>query len=353
MNAASLQGALRSLPQVEEVLNSPTVRAAAEGAPRALAVEAVRASIEQARSAILDGSADAADVSAIEAAATAAIRKAQAPSLHRVVNATGVVVHTNLGRSVLAPSAVKAAARVAGGYSTLEYDAETLTRGSRHAHCERLLRMLTGAEDAIAVNNNAAAVLLVLSCFGRGRQAVVSRGELVEIGGSFRIPDIMELSGAQMVEVGTTNKTHPSDYESALGAQTGLLVKVHPSNFRMEGFTESVGVKELAALAQRENAERRELDPACDPVLVYEDQGSGALLPLDVFGEGDEPTPAESLKAGCDLVSFSGDKLLGGPQAGIIAGSAKLIAQLKAHPLARALRLDKMTLAALEETLRL
>ena len=267
-----------------------------------------------------------------------------------MVNASGVIVHTNLGRSPLAASAIEAVNDVIAGYSTLEYDTAAMARGSRHAHCEQLICALTGAQAAIAVNNNAAAVMMVLSQFAAGWEAVVSRGEEVEIGGSFRIPDIMAQSHAQMVEVGATNKTHASDYRRALGPQTAMLLKVHRSNFRLVGFTEEVGVAELAAIAAEENARRSADEPR---VLVYEDQGSGAFIRLDCFGSYAEPAVRESLDAGADIVSFSGDKLLGGPQAGIIVGRRELIDQLKRNPLARALRLDKMTLAALEATLRL
>ena len=225
-----------------------------------------------------------------------------------------------------------------------------MARGSRHAHCEALICALTGAEATIAVNNNAAAVMMVLREFASGHEAVVSRGELVEIGGAFRIPDIMELSDARMVEVGTTNKTHPRDYERAITPETVMLLKVHQSNYRMLGFTENVGIAELRRIADAANA--KNAMTGGEHVYVYEDQGSGAFERLEVFGEYAEPTIAESLAAGADLVSFSGDKLLGGPQAGIIVGRKDLIDRLKANPMARALRLDKMTLAALEATMR-
>jgi L-seryl-tRNA(Ser) seleniumtransferase len=272
------------------------------------------------------------------------------PSLRPAVNASGIILHTNLGRSVLAPQAVEAVCAAARGYSTLEYDTASASRGSRHNHYETLLCTLTGAEAALAVNNNAAAVLLVLAEFARGREVVVSRGELVEIGDSFRIPQIMEQSGARMVEVGTTNKTHLADYERALGGETGLIVKVHPSNFRVMGFAQSVSSPKLAALAHSRG------------LVFYEDYGAGAVIDLNLAGgfakaeaeaEDWEPTVAQLLRSGCDLVSFSGDKLMGGPQAGLIVGKAELIGRLKGNPLARALRIDKLSLAALEATLRL
>lgn len=367
MTASSLQDTLRTLPQVEELLQTECLAQLEAVLPRAVVVEAARAAISDARNRIFDGgNASPKDEIALSAASIA-LQTAK-PSLRRVINAAGVVIHTNLGRSVLPHSAVKAVEDVAHGYSTLEYDTQSMARGSRHAHCEQLLRLITGAEAALAVNNNAAAVLLVLTEFAKGHEAIVSRGELVEIGGSFRIPDIMELSGARMVEVGTTNKTHVSDYANAINQNTGLLLKVHPSNYRMAGFTEAVPLKELRKIADAENRMRSQeretqlnaagprglANGACpDDLLVYEDQGSGALLRLDCFGDYAEPTVGESLRNGCDLISFSGDKLLGGPQAGIIVGRKDLVERLKANPLARALRLDKMTTAALEETLRL
>ncbi len=344
------QELLRSLPQVEEVLHDGTLAALAENVPRDLIADAVRASVDNARQRILAGLKADTAIEEIARAARMRLLSLNRPSLRRVVNASGVIIHTNLGRSVLAPAAVKAVNDVATGYSTLEYDTDAMARGSRHSHCEQLICTLTGAEAAIAVNNNAAAVMMVLSEFAAGHEAIVSRGELVEIGGSFRIPDIMAQSHAAMVEVGATNKTHVSDYARAIGDETAMLLKVHPSNYRLIGFTESVAVSDLRELADEENAAREEGKP---PVLVYEDQGSGAFLRLSCFGDYAEPTVAESVKAGCDLVSFSGDKLLGGPQAGIIVGAKPLIDRLKKNPLARALRLDKMTLAALEATLRL
>ena len=307
--------ALRSLPQVEELLRDARLQQIAAILPRNVVVEAARGAVDAVRQLILGGSEAAVDADAIAADAARRALQTARPSLRRVINAAGVVIHTNLGRSVLADQAVKAAASVAGSYSTLEYDTDAMARGSRHDHCERLICLATGAEAAMAVNNNAAAVLLVLTEFAKGHEAVVSRGQLVEIGGSFRIPDIMELSGARMVEVGTTNKTHPGDYARAITEDTAMLLKVHPSNYRMAGFTETVSIKELRAMADEENrlraAERAERPAAVRRVrderedadlLVYEDQGSGALIRLTCFGEYAEPTVEESLREGCDLI---------------------------------------------------
>lgn len=354
MAPQSIHDKLRSLPQVEEVLHDVSLAALAESVPRDLLCDAVRASIDEVRQAILAGSDADTSIPSIVLGARMRLLALNRPSLRRVVNASGVIIHTNLGRSVLAPAAVQAVNEVASGYSTLEYDTDAMARGSRHAHCEQLICTLTGAEAAIAVNNNAAAVMMVLSEFAAGHEAIVSRGELVEIGGSFRIPDIMAQSHATMVEVGATNKTHLSDYVRAVTPDTAMVLKVHPSNYRLIGFTESVAISELRALADEENAAREQTgETNGGKLLVYEDQGSGAFMRLTCFGDYAEPTVAESLHAGADLVSFSGDKLLGGPQAGIIVGAKPLIARLKKNPLARALRLDKMTLAALEATLRL
>ncbi len=347
MTRSTKPNPLRSLPQIEEVLRHEAMGDALKSIPHSAVVDAARAAVDNVRRAILEGTiaeASLDDIAHDAARRTAALTER---SLKRVVNASGVIVHTNLGRSMLAQEAIDAVDDVIRGYSTLEYDLENMARGSRHDHCEKLICALTGAEAAIAVNNNAAAVLMVLSQFAAGRQAVVSRGELVEIGGSFRIPDIMALSDAQMIEVGTTNKTHRFDYEQALTYETAMLLKVHTSNYRMIGFTESVDIAQLRSIAD-DHAKSTGIRP-----LVYEDQGSGALLHLDAFGTYAEPTVRASVESGADLVSFSGDKLLGGPQAGIIVGKRELIDQLKANPLARAVRLDKMTLAALEATLRL
>lgn len=348
---------LRNLPKVEDLLHAPSIEALAKHMPRSLVVEAVRTAVDHARTDILKGTLTQLNTQNIEHYAYTRALTLGRPSLRRVINASGVIIHTNLGRSALAPEAVQAACEAACGYSTLEYDTDTLARGSRHDHCERLLCALTGAEAAIAVNNNAAAVMMVLSEFAAGHEAIVSRGELVEIGGSFRVPDIMALSQAHMVEVGTTNKTHIADYTRAISEKTSMLLKVHPSNYRMIGFTESVDVRELRKLADAENNRRHanaeHTNTTSNKLLVYEDQGSGVLVHLTNLSEHAEPTVADSIMRGCDLVSFSGDKLLGGPQAGIIVGAKYYIDRLKANPLARALRLDKMTLAALEATLRL
>ena len=354
------QSALRSLPKVDALLERDDLTAAAQMMPRVLVVEAVRDAVEAARTAIRarQGAAQASGAGAppdappqhdaglvsADAIAADAIARAHAknrPSLRPVINATGIIVHTNLGRSPLADAAIDAVRSVARGYSTLEFDVDSGERGSRHVHVEELICRLTGAEAAMAVNNNASAVMLALAGLARGREAIVSRGQLVEIGGSFRVPDVMAESGAHMVEVGTTNKTHAHDYERAITAQTGLLLKVHTSNYRVVGFTEEVELEELVAIGARHG------------VPVMEDQGSGVLVDLRGWGLPFEPTVAQSVKAGADVVTFSGDKLLGGPQAGILAGKRDVIAALKKHPLARAVRLDKMTLAALETTLRL
>lgn len=337
---------LRQLPQVEEVLHERTLTSV-KGIPHTIIADAVRKEIDLRRTSILEGTTVDVHAASIAQAAAARVKALTAPSLRRVVNATGVIIHTNLGRSALAPEAIDAVKDVIVGYSSLEYDLQHMARGSRHDHCEPLICALTGAEAAIAVNNNAAAVMMVLSVFAAGHDAIVSRGEQVEIGGSFRIPDIMQQSGANMVEVGMTNRTNLDDYAEALTDDTAMVFKAHPSNFLMTGFTELVSISELRSLVDAHAAKTGKR------ILIYEDQGSGAFLELPRFGDKEEPTVSKSLAAGADLVSFSGDKLLGGPQAGIIVGRADLIARLKESLLARVLRLDKMTLAALEATLRI
>ncbi len=337
---ADIQARLRSLPKTDELLARPEIAAVLDRVPRALVVDAVRDAIDGVRDRLLGGDAIEPSAEAIAREAVARAELAMRPSLRPVVNATGIIVHTNLGRSLLSKAAAQAVHDVATSYSTLEYDVDSGERGSRHTHVESLLCRLTGAEAAMAVNNNAAAVMLGLAALARGREVVVSRGQLVEIGGSFRIPDIMRESGATMVEVGTTNKTHLADYENAITESTGLLLKVHSSNFRVVGFTEEVSVGELVDLGAKHG------------IPVFEDQGSGVLVDLRTYGLPYEPTVGEAIGQGAQLVSCSGDKLLGGPQAGILVGTFDIIQRLKKHPMARAVRLDKMSLAALETTLR-
>jgi L-seryl-tRNA(Ser) seleniumtransferase len=338
---ADVQARLRELPKVDEVLRRSEIAALAEMAPRWAVVESVRREIDRMRKALLSGGASGdLDADAI-AARTAELVQ---PSLRAVINATGVVLHTNLGRAPLAEAAVARVAEIARGYSNLEYDLEGRGRGSRHDHLSELLATLCGAEAAVVVNNNAAAVLLCLASAAAGREVIVSRGELIEIGGSFRIPDVMRASGARLVEVGTTNKTHPRDYENAVGSDTALLLKVHRSNFAVVGFTEEVEPAELVSLGRARGV----------PVMI--DLGSGTMLdPAGFAGAGlpAEPTVGAAVASGAALVTFSGDKLLGGPQAGVIAGSKQAVARARAHPLMRAVRPDKMTLAALEATLAL
>jgi L-seryl-tRNA(Ser) seleniumtransferase len=332
---------LRALPKTDELLKRADLAALARTMPSAVVTDAARDAAEAVRARVLAGEQVVFDEDSIAAAAIVLVRDRMRPSLRPLINATGIIVHTNLGRSRLSEAALAAVVEVAGSYSTLEYDVASGERGSRHTHVERLIRDLTGAEAAMAVNNNAAAVLLAIAGLAARKEAIVSRGQQVEIGGSFRIPDVMRQSGAKMVEVGATNKTHLADYENAITSKTGLLLKVHSSNFRVVGFTEEVSLADLVALGAKHG------------VPVYEDQGSGVLIDLAPYGLPDEPTVRSSIEAGADLVSVSGDKLLGGPQAGILAGKKSVIDRLKKHPLARALRLDKMTLAALEATLRL
>ncbi|MGB2874505.1 MAG: L-seryl-tRNA(Sec) selenium transferase, partial [Gaiellaceae bacterium] len=300
--------------------------------PEALAVEAARAALARAREAIQAGH----DPGDLAEQALQELRSARTPSLRRTLNATGVIVHTNLGRAPLPETALERAIEVARGYSNLEYDLSAGTRGSRQDHVSGILRRLTGAEGSLVVNNNAAAVMLALAALAEGREVLVSRGELIEIGDGFRIPDVLARSGARLREVGTTNRTRDSDYERAIGPETALLLRVHQSNFRLVGFTEQPRLEDLARVARRHE------------LPLVDDLGSGVLVHLE-----DEPSARESLAAGADLVCFSGDKLLGGPQAGIVVGRADLVERLRRHPLQRALRADKLTLAALEGTLAL
>jgi L-seryl-tRNA(Ser) seleniumtransferase len=334
---------LRQLPAIDRLLNAtPLKELAAEHAPSQLRAAAQRA-VEELRLQLLDDALPLPEVT-IEAAASLAtihLRTMETPSLRKTLNLTGTLLHTNLGRAPLAASAMQAVVEVSSGYSTLEYDINTGKRGERHVHVEELICRLTGAEAALAVNNNAGAVLLALSALAGGKSALVSRGELIEIGGSFRIPEIMAAGGVKLVEVGTTNKTHLDDYRQAAGPDIALILKVHTSNYRILGFTAAVTGEELAALG-------KDLS-----IPVLEDLGSGLLIDPTSLGLPREPTVRETLATGIDVVTFSGDKLLGGPQAGLIAGRKQVISKMKKHPLARALRLDKMTLAALEATLRL
>jgi len=299
--------------------------------------DALRQDIAQGRWPNGDGS----PIDEIERRLDAVATNATQSSLRRVINATGVILHTNLGRAPLAPSAAAIVTEAASGYTNLEYDLIRGERGSRESHCNELLSHLAGSESAVVTNNNAAAVLLVLNTLAEGGEVIVSRGELIEIGGSFRIPDVMAKSGAILREVGTTNRTRISDYQKAISDRTRLILRVHPSNYRIVGFTERPAAAEIAELARKAG------------VPSFEDLGSGCLVDLAVFGVKDEPVVGESLKAGISVVSFSGDKMLGGPQAGIIAGSAEILTRIRSNPLMRALRVDKMTYAALESTLRL
>lgn len=344
---------LRGLPSVDALLRSAPLQALSARVPRAVLVSAARQAVATARQAVsatrgsvrarAGGTVEGAsvpDAAAIAAAAASLAEAAMRPSLRPVMNATGVVIHTNLGRSPLAEEAVRALAAMAGSYTNLEFDLARGERGSRMSHLEPLLRELLGAQAALVVNNNAAAMILAINTFARGKEVVVSRGELVEIGGSFRIPEILERAGAILREVGTTNKTRLQDYERAIGPATGALLRVHPSNFAIVGFTAEAPREELVRLARRRK------------VPLIEDVGSGALVDMTRFGFPDEPLAARALAAGVPLVTASADKLLGGPQAGILAGTKAMVAAAKANPLTRALRADKLTLAALEATLR-
>ncbi len=337
--------ALRTLPSVEKLLGHAGLAAACRELPRAVVVAAVRDTLAEARGALRRAKGGAApDAAALAHAAAERARFASVPLLRRVLNATGIVLHTNLGRSPLAERARQAVADVAAGYCSLEYDLAAGKRGDRGLGVERWLTRLTGAESALVVNNGAGAILLALAGLAAGRKVLVSRGELVEIGGSFRVPEIMELSGAGLVEVGATNRTHLRDYERALdrlGKDVGAILRVHRSNFRMQGFVRQPELRELAALARQ----RR--------LPLIEDLGSGALVDFSGYGLEREPTVADSLAAGVAVVTCSGDKLLGGSQAGLVLGSSKRLHTLRRHPFARALRAEKLALAALEATLSL
>ncbi len=327
---------LRALPSVEQLA------ARLEGVPHSEAVPAARGAIDAAREEIVAGRRAGGEALERELLGVARARAERAgrPRLRNVLNATGVIVHTNLGRAPLAPAAIDAVAAIASGYSNLEYDLDAGRRGSRHSHVEGVLCELTGADAATVVNNCASAVLLAAAALAAGREVVVSRGQLIEIGGSFRIPDVVAQSGARLVEVGTTNRTRLADYEGALGEGTGAILRAHPSNFRTVGFTQEVAIEDLCQMGAHAG------------VPVIDDAGSGALAggPPEL---ADEPAVGRSVRAGCALVCFSGDKLLGGPQAGILVGTREAVERCRRHPLARALRADKLQLAALEATLRL
>ena len=338
------QSALRSLPSVDALLQRVQGDAALKGIPRARIVQAVREVLVGERGRLVEGVKRAGAVTPLDADAlarrvVAELSRAGAFSLAPVINATGVVLHTNLGRALLSPLALERLRRVGSAYSNLELDLKTKERGSRYVHVDGLLKRLTGAPASLVVNNNAAAVLLALESLARGKEVIVSRGELIEIGGEFRIPDIMRRSGAILREVGTTNRTHLKDYADAIGPETALLLKVHTSNYRVLGFTAQVPTRDLVELGRSRG------------IPVMEDLGSGCFVDLRPYGFPYEPTVQEAVAAGLDLVSFSGDKLLGGPQAGIVVGKAELVERLKKNPLNRALRIDKLTLAGLEATL--
>ena len=346
MEAEARQRYLRTLPAVDELLHRPPIETLLKIHSRPLVVDSIRKVLGEKRRTILQGVEEEAAAAgsltpdqwtdAVEEEVEATFR----PSLRPVINATGVVLHTNLGRAPLPEEALRNLVEIAGGYSNLELNLETGERGSRYEHVEELLCRISGAESGLVVNNNAGAVFLALNSLAEGKEVIVSRGQLVEIGGSFRIPDVMRKSGARLVEVGTTNRTHLRDYEQAITGETALLLKVHTSNFRILGFTAEVPLKDLAALGGARG------------LPVMEDLGSGCFIDLSPYGIEHEPTVQETLQAGVDVVTFSGDKLLGGPQAGIILGKREFIDRIKRNPLNRALRIDKLTLAGLESTLR-
>ena len=330
---------LRSLPSVDTLLGQESIQNLIAEYSHRPVVDAIRAGLDRARQSILQSESVRADAPALAAAIEADLRRRMRPSLRTVINATGVIIHTNLGRALLSAAARGAMSAVAGAYNTLEFDLDAGKRGSRLAQARGILRDLTGADDALVVNNNAAALVLILGALAKDREVLISRGQLVEIGGGFRIPEIMRGSGAQLVEVGTTNRTRIADYAAALTDRSAVLLRVHASNFKQVGFVQQPTLAELTGLGRQHG------------LLVVDDLGSGTLIDTAPFGLDHEPTIQESIAAGVDLVCFSGDKLLGGPQAGIIIGKAEPVAELKRHPLARALRVDKLTYAGLIATL--
>ncbi|MDG2307958.1 MAG: L-seryl-tRNA(Sec) selenium transferase [Candidatus Binatia bacterium] len=333
---------LRSLPSVDAALATPEAAALLDRVPRALATDAVRVVLDQCRKQIRSSDlAEAPSTATIITRADVWIQQELGANLPSVVNATGIVLHTNLGRAPLAPAAIESLAQAARQTSAIEFDVSTGTRGHRDDHVSRLLADLTGAEAGMVVNNNAAALLLAVDSLASRREVIVSRGELIEIGGAFRLPDVLRRAGAVLREVGTTNRTRVEDYAKVLSRRTALILRAHPSNYRVEGFTEQPGRADLARLAHEHG------------IPFVEDLGSGALVDLRQFGVPHEPTPAEAIRSGVDIVTFSGDKLLGGPQAGLLVGKADLIAKLQKNPVRRALRVDKLILAALRATLTL
>ncbi|KPK13318.1 MAG: L-seryl-tRNA(Sec) selenium transferase [Anaerolineae bacterium SG8_19] len=339
ISSSDISFRLRQLPSVDSLLNSAGGEELIVRFGRELTLEALRRALDLSRYAIAEGRQQQIEIVDLIASADSWLKELIAPTLRPVVNATGVIIHTNLGRAPTSSAAIAAIMATAKGYSTLEYDLESGQRGSRTIHAEKLITRITGAEAALVVNNNAAALLLMLTALCQGREIIISRGQLVEIGGGFRIPDVMAQSGAKLVEVGTTNRTHLTDYDQAISEYTSAILVAHHSNFKVVGFTSEPALGEIAELAHQQ-----------DLLMLY-DQGSGALLDTSKFGLDPEPLVQTALQSGVDVVTFSGDKLLGGPQAGILCGRETLISQMKRHPLARAVRADKMALAALSATL--
>lgn len=330
---------LRKLPKIDQLLEEKSIKNILTESRRVLVVKSLRETIDIFRNKIINEKIEDFTKEDIIRESLLLLERYEEGNLRRVINATGTVIHTNLGRSILCKKAVEAVCNVAENYNNLEFDLDNGKRGSRYTHVEKIIAEITGAEAAMVVNNNAAAVMLVLDTMSKNKEAIVSRGELVEIGGSFRIPEVMTYSGAKLVEVGTTNRTHEFDYENAITSETGVLLKVHTSNYRVLGFTESVSLEEMVKIGHHHN------------IPVVEDIGSGVLIDFSKYGFTYEPTIQASVEAGVDVISFSGDKMLGGPQAGIIIGRKKYIDAMKKNQLTRALRIDKMTLAALEATL--
>ncbi|MBS1253159.1 MAG: L-seryl-tRNA(Sec) selenium transferase [Anaerolineales bacterium] len=336
--STSMKEALRQLPSVDKLLREPSLQALASEYGHDSVVESARTVLDQVREDVLSGLPLIQHEELADSIADR-VRAAIHPTLQPIINATGVIIHTNLGRAPLSAAAMAAMQEVGASYTNLEYDLDAGQRGSRYTHATHLLRRLTGAEAALVVNNNAGATLLILSALARGREVIVSRGQLVEIGGGFRIPEVMAQSGARLVEVGTTNKTYLRDYAGAITQDTAMLMRVHSSNFRVTGFTHQTSIEELVSLGRERG------------LRVLDDLGSGSLLDTTPYGLMPEPTVQTSIEAGADLVCFSGDKLLGGPQAGVIVGKAEPIEQIRGFPMTRALRVDKTTLAGLQATL--